>query len=231
MKELLVKDYRLLMSQKKVLFVLLGIMFFMVCFNEFDKSFLVGYMMMISVILSAGTVDYDDADNGMAFLMTLPATRRTYAVEKYVLTFINALFCGLLMLVLFLATQRFLFWGYDMGTKKMCLVILLYLAGVGLLAAVLIPLYLKFSVKKRRIVIIAGAGITVALLKVVYDTTILIKLAMIGTELRLPSLGTLIMIISVLPPFVLTTCGVVAIFVCIAISVNISIRIMEKKEF
>lgn len=216
MKELLVKDYRILMSQKKVLFVLLGVMFFMVCLNDFDKSFLVAYMMMISVILSVGTVNYDDVDNGMAFLMTLPATRRMYAVEKYVLTFINALFCSLLLFVLFLVSQRFLFWGYGMGTKKMCSVILLYLAGAGLLVAVLIPLYLKFSVEKRRIVIAAVTGIAVVLLFFANSLTLL---------------EILIANIIVLPPFVLTACGVVAILVCIAVSVNISIRIMEKKEF
>lgn len=31
------------------------------------------------------TISYDDADRGMGFLMTLPSTRKNYAVEKYIL--------------------------------------------------------------------------------------------------------------------------------------------------
>ena len=101
MKTLLVKDYRILMTQTKSLFILAIVGVIMVI-SSMDIDFLTGYMMMMAMVLSLGTVNYDELDNGMAFILTLPASRKTYAVEKYVLTFVNIVLCAVAMLIIYL---------------------------------------------------------------------------------------------------------------------------------
>ena len=66
MKTLLVKDYRILMTQKKSFFILLLVGVIMVI-STFEIDFLTGYMMMMAMILSLGTVNYDELDNGIYY--------------------------------------------------------------------------------------------------------------------------------------------------------------------
>ena len=48
--------------------------------------------MIIIAFLVGMTISYDEMNNGLAFLMTLPVTRRQYVAEKFI--------CGLLSLFL-----------------------------------------------------------------------------------------------------------------------------------
>lgn len=40
-------------------------------------------MTMFRAMIAVGTLSYDETDNGLAFLMTLPVDRKTYVREKY----------------------------------------------------------------------------------------------------------------------------------------------------
>lgn len=40
-------------------------------------------MTMFGAMIAVGTLSYDETDNGLAFLMTLPVDRKTYVREKY----------------------------------------------------------------------------------------------------------------------------------------------------
>ena len=160
MKTLLIKDYRILLTNKKFFFIIL-IMGIIMVVSHMDFGFLVGYMMMLTMILSAGTINYDELDNGMSFLMTLPASRKTYAIEKYVLTFINASICSVAIFVLYLITKGFVDWGFEVG--EMAAMSFGWIAGIGLAASFVLPMYMKFNAEKRRVAIIVFAG-TVALL-------------------------------------------------------------------
>lgn len=224
MKELLVKDYRLLLTQKKSLFTILVFGLFMMCIDGFDKSFLVGYMMIISVILSAGTINFDEMDNGMSFIMTLPASRKTYAVEKYVLSFLNALFCDVVILAIYLISKGFISWG--MNTRAFCLAIFNCMGVMGMATAVLLPLYLKYSVEKRRVAIVIISGIAAASF---YALGKIVDSAMSGKGLSF--IRIFITTVSDMNPVIQDICGALIIITCVAISMFISIRIMQKKEF
>ena len=53
-----------------------------------DGSFIIGYTGMLMGILAIGTISYDSNENGMAFLMCLPISRKDYVKEKFIYTFL-----------------------------------------------------------------------------------------------------------------------------------------------
>ena len=227
MKTLLVKDYRILFTNKKSFIWILGIGILMLA-TTMEIDFLVGYMMMLTLLLSAGTINYDELDNGMSFLMTLPASRKTYAVEKYVLTFINSLVCGGVIFALYLMTKGFVDWGFEIG--DMAAITLGWIAGICFASSVMLPLYMKFSAEKRRVVLLIFAG-TIAVI-VFAAESVINKLAGDG----IPNggqvvIGDIITGIELMNPAVILLCVFGIAAVCVAISVFISIRIMQKKEF
>lgn len=227
MKELLVKDYRILLTQKKNLLLVLAIGFFMV-FTTFTMDFMVGYLMMLAMILSAGTINYDELDNGMAFIMTLPASRKTYAIEKYVLTFVNVVICGVIIFVFYMLTKGFMNWGLGVGDT--IAIVLGWICGIMLSSAILLPLYLKFGAEKRRVIMLILWGIVAMVL---YTAQSLMKnMATDGvSDGGLVVIGEIVTGIEMMNPVVILLCILGVVVLMIAISVLISIKIMQKKEF
>lgn len=223
MKTLLVKDYRILMTQTKSLFILAIVGVIMVI-SSMDIDFLTGYMMMMAMILSLGTVNYDELDNGMAFILTLPASRKTYAVEKYVLTFVNIVLCAVAMLIIYFITRGFINWQFQ--AIDMISVTAGWICGIMLAASVMIPLYLKFGAEKRRVVMMLLWGI-VAVIAIGGQ-----KLAevMAGTE-AMNTINGFFTKISTLPVGVVVLAVVAVLAMAVIFSMGISIRIMQKKEF
>lgn len=223
MKTLLVKDYRILMTQKKSFFILLLVGVIMMISN-FEIDFLTGYMMMMAMILSLGTVNYDELDNGMAFIMTLPANRKTYAIEKYVFTMINIVACAAIMLMIYFITKGFVNWQF--GAGDMVSVTAGWICGIMIAASVMIPLYLKFGAEKRRVVMMLLWGI-VAVIAIGGQ-----KLAevMAGTE-AMNTINGFFAKISTLPVGVVVLAVVAVLVMVVIFSLGISIGIMKKKEF
>lgn len=223
MKTLLVKDYRILMTQKKSFFILLLVGVIMVI-STFEIDFLTGYMMMMAMILSLGTVNYDELDNGMAFIMTLPANRKTYAIEKYVFTMINIVACAAIMLMIYFITKGFVNWQF--GAGDMVSITAGWICGIMIAASVMIPLYLKFGAEKRRVVMMLLWGI-VAVIAIGGQ-----KLAeiMAGTE-AMNAINGFLTKISTLPAGVVVLAVVAVLVMVVIFSLGISIGIMKKKEF
>lgn len=223
MKTLLVKDYRILMTQKKSLFILLIVGVIMVI-STFEIDFLIGYMMMMAMVLSLGTVNYDELDNGMAFIMTLPANRKTYAIEKYVLTMINIIACAAVMLIIYFITKGFINWKFS--ASDMLSITVGWICGIMIATSVMIPLYLKFGAEKRRVVMMLLWGI-VAVIAIGGQ-----KLAevMAGTE-AMNTINGFFAKISTLPVGVVVLAVVAVLVMVVIFSLGISIGIMKKKEF
>lgn len=223
MKTLLVKDYRILMTQKKSFFILLLVGVIMMI-STFEIDFLTGYMMMMAMILSLGTVNYDELDNGMAFIMTLPANRKTYAIEKYVFTMINIVACAAIMLMIYFITKGFVNWQFGVG--DMVSVTAGWICGIMIAASVMIPLYLKFGAEKRRVIMMLLWGI-VAVVAIGGQ-----KLAevMAGTE-AMNAINGFFTKISTLPAGVVVLAVVAVLVMVVIFSLGISIGIMKKKEF
>ena len=84
MKGLLEKDLRLMLSRKQSILIFIVASLF-VAFTM-DGSFVVSYLTMLFTVIAISTLSYDEYDNGFAFLMTLPFSRKTYVREKYIFT-------------------------------------------------------------------------------------------------------------------------------------------------
>ena len=85
MKGLFVKDIELMKQQKQffILVVVMGVILNLT--GSGSVSFATGYFTFVTAIFAITTISYDEFDNGLAFLMTLPVTRKQYVAEKYLL--------------------------------------------------------------------------------------------------------------------------------------------------
>lgn len=91
MRGLLRKDWKLVKNQKQFFLTMGAIaLFFLVLYD--NPYFLVGYMTIVFSTFSVNTIAYDEADNGNAYLFTLPISRKIYVREKY--------FFGILLMVI-----------------------------------------------------------------------------------------------------------------------------------
>ena len=78
MKGLFVKDIEL-MKQQKQFFILVVVMEVILNLaGSGSVSFATGYFTIVTAIFAITTISYDEFDNGLAFLMTLPVTRKQY---------------------------------------------------------------------------------------------------------------------------------------------------------
>lgn len=83
MKGLLIKDLKLIMTQKLLIFIVGGVSCYLLVTGK--AEFGMSYMAFILAILVINTINYDDHDNGMSFLLTFPISRKIYVIEKYLL--------------------------------------------------------------------------------------------------------------------------------------------------
>ena len=156
MKGLLIKDVKLMLGQKKFFLVVVGMGIFF-AFSNANPLSGVSYITMLLSIFTLSTISYDEFDNGMAFLMTLPIERKTYALEKYV-------FAGLVSLISAVGTSVMAFiFGEVMDVPvEMAEVIGVACAIVlisWMMLSVTIPLQIKFGAEKGRIAMILAMGI------------------------------------------------------------------------
>ena len=221
MKGLLVKDFKILMNQKKFM-----IMFFFVAIVlsfSMDSSFIVSYISMIGTILTLSTISFDYQDEGYSFLMTLPIRRGDYAIGKYAFTVLGlTCFWGISLVLQF---ASFFIQGTEFDLTETLLADICLLPLFIFVAAVLIPIEIKFSPEKVRVVMFLFFGIVLviamggkALLEKLQDNT--------GIEFvsKLETLDA----VNPLPLIM----GVLAIsIIMLSISMIISVRIMEKREF
>lgn len=109
MKGLLIRDYKIILHNKKM-FVILLIVQMLALQNYNGYSFLIGYTVMIFVLLILNTITMDEYYKGIPFLMTMPIRRETYVTEKYVLmlgfSFLGAMLSTALVILLHRGIMR-----------------------------------------------------------------------------------------------------------------------------
>ncbi len=217
MRGLLVKDLRLLTLRKStiLLYLLLavGFSFYM------DNTFAVSYLTMLGGLLAMSTLSYDSFDNGYPFLMTLPITSKTYAVEKHVFCGMVLGFCWILGMALqalsSLMQQELPQFLEALPIYAVFLLVFL------IMISVFLPIELKFGVEKSRVVLLVLAGILI--LAATLGSKILDPLKTHLNE-RLPDLSAL--------PEPALAAGVLLIAAAIiGAGMACSIHIMEHKEF
>lgn len=152
------KDLCLLLQRSRALAIMVGVGV-IIGFST-DGGFLMGYLTMISAILSIGTISYDEFDNGYPFLLTLPVTRRSYVTAKYLFCLLGVLAGWAAASVIFAGCCLVKGEGFRMEQLTEALA---FLPVAGLMTAVMLPLQLKYGAEKSRLALAVLAGGVVAL--------------------------------------------------------------------
>ncbi len=214
MKGLLIKDLKLMKHQRQFLLVLLVFTgFFLIT----DTDFVVGYLTSLVTMFVLGTINYDEYDNGYAFLFTLPIDRRSYVREKY------ALLC-----LMNIASSIFacgLVYGYRVltGTDPLAAELLCSAAAIilllGFMVALLLPLQFKFGSEKSRMALFGIVGVTLAIG--------LAAMELLDDSAAAKALAGRLAENAVLLGGILAG----SVLLILWISYKISVKIMESKEF
>ena len=205
------KDLCLLLQRSRAILMMAGVGI-IIGFST-DGSFMIGYLTMISAILTIGTISYDESDNGYLFLLTLPVTRRSYVTAKYIFCFLGDLVGWAAASVIYAGCCLAKGAGLCMEQLAAALV---FLPVVGLMSAVMLPLQLKYGAEKSRLalaVLFGGIGVLGAL----------------GMKL-FPGLPDTLRAFPEISGAALGAAALGAVVAAVALSYWISLGIMEKKE-
>ena len=211
------KDLRILLQRKKTIVIFLALA--IILGFSTGGTFVVGYTSFCFLILSVSTISYDEFDNGYSFLMTLPITRRTYVLEKYLLCSISGAVAWIFSVVVCILENQYKQPGMITGELLMEAAVLFPI--VLILMSLMIPIQIKYGSEKSRVVLIAVMGIAGVVV-------IGMKKAAEALNLRLDSLVEKLQ--SITDMQMLIGCIVVTI-AAVLLSFAISTRIMENKEF
>ncbi|MCQ2533148.1 MAG: ABC-2 transporter permease [Clostridia bacterium] len=213
MNGLLEKDFRLISKRLTYFVMLAGIIIFLGFSAE--ASFIAAYVPILAAICSITTISYDEFDNGMAYLFTLPVKARDYAIEKYIFGLILGLVGSAFSILIVLIIGKIKNEAVDIETMLLILPVFLTMMGI------MFPIELKFGAEKSRIAmyIVFGSVVGLGILGKKIIETMNIDLTPILTKINSM-------------PDALVAASIVLINVIIfVVSLFISIKIMEKKEY
>lgn len=213
---LLKKDMRLVMLQK--VFFLIVIAMPVLLSSTWENQFAVGYCTMLCAYFTVTTLSYDEMNHGLSFLLTLPVNRRIYVAEKYLLGFLLGV-GGWLISMLTTSGCMIAAGTMDFSVEYFP-ELLTFLAVMCIFLCVMLPLQFKFGAERGRLAIII-------LFLFIFGTAKIMEEAETFKNLQMGNLLWL----EDLPIGVVAAFAVVLLIVLTAVSMRVSIRIMEKKEF
>ena len=213
MRVLLAKDIRLFRSMKNVVLIYVAMIAASIIFGQKQMGvMLINICVVMFTYLSMSTMSYDDFDNGMEFILTLPTSKKIYAIEKYVLAVITLVVMSIVGAGLLVAL------GLEFNAA------ILDIAPMAVIAIVLVsinlPLTLKFGSEKTKMltmILFMGLGSLVGTL----GTSNLNEILNSDLVKKIMSLGKLQLGIGI---------GLIAIII-LFVSYCISIKISENKEY
>lgn len=213
MNGLLEKDFRLISKRITYFVMLAGIIIFLGFSAE--ASFIAAYVPILAAICSITTISYDEFDNGMAYLFTLPVKARDYAIEKYIFGLILGLVGSAFSILIVLIIGKIKNEAVDIETMLLILPVFLTMMGI------MFPIELKFGAEKSRIAmyIVFGSVVGLGILGKKIIETMNIDLTPILTK------------INSMPDALAATSIVLINVIVFVVSLFISIKIMEKKEY
>ena len=217
MRGLLVKDLRLLAGQKRFFLTVAVIGFFFMLGGQ-GAILMVSYCTLLMSFFTASTISYDEFNHGFFYLFSLPVSRKGYVAEKYLFGVVTG---GVTW-----AATTVIGGIYSSMTQEDFLLLEWMTGAVGILVLLVIflcltlPVQFKFGTEKGRIVVsIVALGIFIgmmAVLKMEGVTAVIIEKAK-----WIASFGTA----------ALLGMGLLLFAALAGVSVAVSMRIMERKQF
>lgn len=155
MKGLFIKDCRTILNNNRTFLVMMiGIILFL-SFTVDSLDFVGGYLTIVGSMLALGTISYDQAENGMSFLLTLPISRKMYVQSKYLFSVLFSV--ALIVLVNIISVPVSIMRGYSYDISMPAGMF----AGCLIFLFIMIPLQLRFGVEKARIALVIVFGVIV----------------------------------------------------------------------
>lgn len=170
MKGLLIKDLKLIKARG--LFLLLAIAVYIILqLGAGNSEMGVGFTTLLLSMFSITSITYDEYENGMPFLFTLPITRKEYVREKYVLGFVLITVTWVSMNVICFAYEYFVQADFINVLPQKLGVTVTYLFAVYFMIAFEIAMKLKFAERSgiATIIIMAVMGVLAMLLQILFD--------------------------------------------------------------
>ncbi len=218
MKGLFIKDLRLLKGQKQFFAaVLLMMAIFMGTYTNF--SFVISYITMMVGVLTLTTISYDDFENGLGYIFTLPVSRRDYVGEKYLFSVVTTLPGLAAVSILSFVVSGIRKIDFLPGEWAASAVVGFLL--VTMMLSVLIPLQLKFGVDKSRVAMMLVMGGIMLIIYVGTKVCDALGIDWIGAVNILDELSPAVSLLGAA-----AICGIVMV-----ISYLVSLHVIEKREF
>lgn len=207
MKGLLLKDLFTLRKQGKVYLLLIVFYLFYSIFTK-NVSMMSAMIAMLCAIAPITTLAYDENCKWDRYALSMPISKKMMVLSKYVFGLLLILISMVIVAPLSMVVVTYT---GEMAFKPAFIILLMVNAIAVLFISVLLPLLFKFGVEKGRL-----------LMFVIFFIPMAIAYVYKKTNLGLPSKETLTSL-GYLSPLLL--------LIIFLISIAISIRIYEKKEF
>ena len=214
---MLIKDIRLIKNQGLRTFLIIGGMgLLLMTSSVVDAYMLVTYITIIGFIYTLNTLSFDAYDNGYSFMFTLPINARIYVVEKYLfsaaVTFAGCMISGVVVGIYNGSLGDIEHWIKCISTNMSIFWMIMFS----------IPINLKFGVEKGRVMIFAMAmGIVAG----VY------LLSLVSRDSVMAVLYNIMEFVDNMNGKQLIVAGGIATLAALAVSMGVSIHVMDRKEF
>ena len=217
MKGLLIKDFKLMLMQKSF-FIIIIVVACLISISSQDPTFMIGFITLILSLFTVSTISYDEFDNGYPFLLTLPFSRKTYVLEKYVYGLI--LGTGAWIVSVMICSLMLIVQGKPV-TSDMLIGAFVILPMFLVIESLMIPVHLRFGGEKGRYALIACVGVLVVIGFVVMKIVEIFHIDVLPLILAIDALGPVMFMM------ILLMIG----FLVMLVSLKVSLSIMNKKEF
>ena len=159
MKALMIKDLKLLKGQKPLL-GMMGVLMVIFVITGRHPGFLISYMTIMGAIFAVSTISYDEYNNGLTYLFTLPVSRRKYVREKYLFSIMMSAAVAVGCLIITYAASLI---RADRLEMEELVISGAAALGVGIfMVSVVLPIELKLGAEKSRAAMAVVGGVIFA---------------------------------------------------------------------
>lgn len=215
MKGLLLMDFKFLKRQRKFLLIV-GLLVFVFLFNKDMSSFGVSYATMLFGIFAINSIYYDEANNGNAFLFTLPFSRKEYVFSKYLFGMIIGGGAWILSNLIGIGYLSMANTGINIA--EWFAINVVYLILLLVMLSFMFPIQFKFGMEKSRLVMI------------ILFVLVFMLINFFAGEDQVDRLNEGMVFLERINPAVLFGGALVAVLAFTGISFVISVGIIEKKQ-
>lgn len=217
MKGLFLKDFHYMLLQKSFLILILVIGFALSLTMSDGYYFVIGYLTFMGAILGTMSITMDDQTNGMAFLFTLPISRKQYVTEKYLFSILVMLFSSGVSLAAVFLTR----WikHYTTPPSDIIFTALGCCACLIFFLSLMLPLTLKFNEERARLAYLIALGVFIVAM-----VPIVALINFLNATFTVPFVSS----ISVLT---LAAIGCFVVALCLIVSYCVSLRVLNHRDF